>query len=374
MTLSNRVGIRTCSDYSPFGVELDGRTVSGGYRYGFGGFEKDNELKGEGNSYTTLFREYDPRLGRWLSLDPKMAKYPNQSPYVAFNNNPIFFTDPYGDDPPEGFKTIAGKGGDVSVPQSTTSKNYTSDGGTYCAGDLESFTIGSKTFSAQYDKAGAFTGYFNGSDKYVNPDISLSSGGITGINLDVTFTVTGVPADGLQVVQTVHKTGMDAPFQSTTVNGVTFDANGMVPGSYLYKNGTTDMQGNVDGAAGSVYAFSINKATGKPNGESFPGMPYYYSASEASTTVTWSKNTGTIRVIDAPNVQNMTQSASWTSMIVATNYMGTGKDVVLGTFRWGWTSKGATPIHTGVDIIGNTPSATELNTINKFYGTYQFFK
>ena len=32
MKTSNRVGIRTCSDYSPFGVELDGRTVSGGYR------------------------------------------------------------------------------------------------------------------------------------------------------------------------------------------------------------------------------------------------------------------------------------------------------------------------------------------------------
>ena len=37
---SYRVGIRTCSDYSPFGVELDGRTVSGGYRYGFQNQEK----------------------------------------------------------------------------------------------------------------------------------------------------------------------------------------------------------------------------------------------------------------------------------------------------------------------------------------------
>ena len=33
MKTSNRIGIRTCSDYSPYGVELDGRTVSGGYRY-----------------------------------------------------------------------------------------------------------------------------------------------------------------------------------------------------------------------------------------------------------------------------------------------------------------------------------------------------
>jgi hypothetical protein len=42
------VGIRTCSDYSPFGVELDGRTVSGGYRFGFQNQEKDDEVKGEG--------------------------------------------------------------------------------------------------------------------------------------------------------------------------------------------------------------------------------------------------------------------------------------------------------------------------------------
>jgi RHS repeat-associated protein len=71
------------------------------YRYGFNGMEKDDEIKGEGNSYFTYFREYDPRIARWLSIDPKTSKYPDLSPYVSFNNNPIFFTDPYGDDPPE---------------------------------------------------------------------------------------------------------------------------------------------------------------------------------------------------------------------------------------------------------------------------------
>lgn len=63
--------------------------------------EKDDEVKGSGNSYTTHFRQYDPRIVRWTSLDPAVAKYPNQSPCVAFNNNPIFYTDPFGDDPPE---------------------------------------------------------------------------------------------------------------------------------------------------------------------------------------------------------------------------------------------------------------------------------
>jgi RHS repeat-associated protein len=58
--------------------------------------ELDNELKGAGNSYTTEFRQYDPRLGRWLSLDPLSAKFPWQSPFVAFDNNPICLTDPKG--------------------------------------------------------------------------------------------------------------------------------------------------------------------------------------------------------------------------------------------------------------------------------------
>jgi len=98
------------ADYYPFGMVMPGRsTNSGDYRYGYNGMEKDAELKGDGNSYTTEFRQYDPRLGRWMSLDPLMASFPGQSPYCAFDNNPILYTDPYGlaseggpDDPPVG--------------------------------------------------------------------------------------------------------------------------------------------------------------------------------------------------------------------------------------------------------------------------------
>ncbi|NQX98281.1 MAG: hypothetical protein HRT73_10445, partial [Flavobacteriales bacterium] len=51
----------------------------------------------EGISYTTYSRSYYPRLGKWVSLDPLASDFPWQSPYVAFDNNPIIFTDPYGD-------------------------------------------------------------------------------------------------------------------------------------------------------------------------------------------------------------------------------------------------------------------------------------
>ena len=92
----NRVGIRNSSDYSPFGVELDGRTVSvEGYRFGNNGMESDDEVKGTKNSYTSEFRQYDPRIGRWLTIDPKMNE--KESPYIGFGNNPMIYKDQIGD-------------------------------------------------------------------------------------------------------------------------------------------------------------------------------------------------------------------------------------------------------------------------------------
>ncbi|GGD34322.1 hypothetical protein [Flavobacterium orientale] len=58
------------------------------YRYGFQGQEKDDEVKGEGNSLNYTFRMHDPRVGRFLSLDPLFKKYPHNSPY-AFSENRV---------------------------------------------------------------------------------------------------------------------------------------------------------------------------------------------------------------------------------------------------------------------------------------------
>jgi RHS repeat-associated protein len=64
--------------------------------FAFNGMEKDNDVYGDGNSYTTDYRQYDPRLGRWLSIDPLFRNFPWQSPYAAFDNNPILIKDPRG--------------------------------------------------------------------------------------------------------------------------------------------------------------------------------------------------------------------------------------------------------------------------------------
>lgn len=69
---------------------------SNSYRYGFNGKEKDDELKGIGNSYDFGARMLDTRVGRWFAIDPLATKFPSQSPYISMDNNPVFLIDPDG--------------------------------------------------------------------------------------------------------------------------------------------------------------------------------------------------------------------------------------------------------------------------------------
>ncbi len=61
---------------------------SDSYRYGFQGQEKDDEVKGEGNSLNYTFRMHDPRAGRFFAVDPLTAKYPHYSPF-SFSGNRV---------------------------------------------------------------------------------------------------------------------------------------------------------------------------------------------------------------------------------------------------------------------------------------------
>jgi RHS repeat-associated protein len=78
-------------DYYPFGMLQPGRTyaATNSYRYGFNGKENDNEVKGEGNQQDYGMRIYDPRLGRFLSVDPVTNKFPYLTPYQFASNSPI---------------------------------------------------------------------------------------------------------------------------------------------------------------------------------------------------------------------------------------------------------------------------------------------
>lgn len=59
------------------------------YRYGFNGVEKTTEVSGERNHYEFKFREYDPRIGKFWSIDPLAASYPWNSPYAFAENRVI---------------------------------------------------------------------------------------------------------------------------------------------------------------------------------------------------------------------------------------------------------------------------------------------
>lgn len=67
------------------------------YRYGFNGMEKDDAVAGEGNSYDFGARIYDPRLGRWLAVDPLAEKYVSHSPFSFVMNMPTIAVDPDGE-------------------------------------------------------------------------------------------------------------------------------------------------------------------------------------------------------------------------------------------------------------------------------------
>ena len=61
----------------------------GNTRFGFNGQEKDDELKGKGNSFEFKYRIYDPRLGKFLSVDPIGNHFPWNSTYAFAENRVI---------------------------------------------------------------------------------------------------------------------------------------------------------------------------------------------------------------------------------------------------------------------------------------------
>ena len=87
--------VESLTDYYPFGMTMPGRSYNAHtYRHGFTGHEKESDLA-EG-IYTTEYRLYDARVGRWLSVDPLFEKYVGMSPYNYCMLNPLVMVDPDG--------------------------------------------------------------------------------------------------------------------------------------------------------------------------------------------------------------------------------------------------------------------------------------
>ncbi len=95
MNYSTPQYISSTFGYGPFGMTLEGRSweAGSGYRYGFNGKEQDDEVSGNGNQYDYGFRIYNPRIGKFLSVDPLTKNYAELTPFQFASNTPIFAID-----------------------------------------------------------------------------------------------------------------------------------------------------------------------------------------------------------------------------------------------------------------------------------------
>lgn len=76
------------SDYYPFGMQMKDRTFAAQeYTYGFNGQEQDGELMD--GAVVFKYRIHDPRIGKFLSVDPLAPEYPWYTPYQFAGNKVI---------------------------------------------------------------------------------------------------------------------------------------------------------------------------------------------------------------------------------------------------------------------------------------------
>ncbi len=86
------------NEYYPFGLQASTswtreNTTENNFLYNEG-----SELNKTSGWYETMFRNYDPSIGRFTGIDPKATKYASISSYHYSGNNPIMFNDPTGAD------------------------------------------------------------------------------------------------------------------------------------------------------------------------------------------------------------------------------------------------------------------------------------
>ncbi len=141
----------------PFGMLIKERSFSSDiYRFGFNGYEKDNELKGMNNSIDFGARIYDNRLGRFYSVDP--ITYPYWSPFQYDGNSPIFIKDVLGMGIGDPQKKAARQDKRYSRLEKRLSRKYSGDE------DKLQYELGKRGSKKRYgsiigrEKAGLFTG------------------------------------------------------------------------------------------------------------------------------------------------------------------------------------------------------------------------
>jgi RHS repeat-associated protein len=86
-------GLQIVSSKKVLRSDKSEKNARSSYLFGFNSMERDDEVKGAGNSLDFGARIYDSRLGRWLSVDPLSAAYASIAPFVFVANTPIIAID-----------------------------------------------------------------------------------------------------------------------------------------------------------------------------------------------------------------------------------------------------------------------------------------
>ncbi len=137
------------------------------YRYGFQGQEKDDEIKGEGNSLNYSYRMHDPRVGRFFAVDPLEKDYPWNSPYAFSENRVVDCIELEGLE----WQPVNEKGGNVDID---------SDNISYY--EWVGFDDNGLAPSGTLPEASLYTGLF--SKRYFSTDCNTLCGNVTDVSID----------------------------------------------------------------------------------------------------------------------------------------------------------------------------------------------
>jgi len=160
-------------------------SCSNDYRFGFNGQEKTDEIIGASNHLDFKYRGYDPRTGRFWSVDPLFKDYPWNSTYCFAENDVIRAKDLEGAEKyivttmvhPNGIKittsteqSVAGILGEgtlyrlIDVPKGALSASYTENG----VSSAIPFNYAFPEFNAKQSDGGDIRQGYTSTEKFVN--------------------------------------------------------------------------------------------------------------------------------------------------------------------------------------------------------------